>query len=73
MSNGASTEVMLQVERRDVSISTKPYLGKITGDWHFPEVLLSFLLSSLLLIIDSKQFSFSYLVEQNLSFSEIYS
>lgn len=42
MTNGASTEVMLQVERRDVSISTKTYLTKITGDWHFPEVLLSF-------------------------------
>lgn len=42
MSNGASTEVMLQIERGDVSISTKPYLRKITGDWHFPEVPLSF-------------------------------
>lgn len=44
MSNGASTEVMLQVERRNVSISTKPYLTKITGDWHFPEVLLSLII-----------------------------
>lgn len=42
MSNGASTEVVLQVERKGVSISTKPYLRKITGDWHFPELLLSF-------------------------------
>lgn len=41
MTNGASTEVMLQVERKDISISSKPYLTKITGDWHFPEVLLS--------------------------------
>lgn len=42
MSNGASTEVMLQVERREVSIIAMPYFRKITGDCHFSEVLLAF-------------------------------